>query len=106
MKKKTSVVLIVLLVLMMAITIGMAILFTQFHIESVKVVGNVHYTEEEIKALVLGEDVLDNSLLLDIRNQLKPIENVPFIETIADSMGITNTAERIEDFKQKLSELG
>ena len=43
--------------------------------------------------------------MLEIGRPFTLEQALPFIETIADSMGITNTAERIEDFKQKLSEL-
>ncbi len=43
--------------------------------------------------------------MLDIGRPFTLEQALPFIETIADSMGITNTAERIEEFKQKLAEL-
>lgn len=43
--------------------------------------------------------------MLDIGRPFTLEQALPFIETIADSMGITNTQERIEDFKQKLAEL-
>ena len=43
--------------------------------------------------------------MLDIGRPFTLEQALPFIETIADSMGITNTAERIEDFKVKLANL-
>lgn len=43
--------------------------------------------------------------MLDIGRPFTLEQALPFIETIADSMGITNTAERIEDFKVKLAAL-
>ena len=43
--------------------------------------------------------------MLDIGRPFTLEQALPFIETIADSMGITNTAERIEDFKIKLAQL-
>ncbi len=43
--------------------------------------------------------------MLDIGRPFTLEQALPFIETIADSMGITNTAERIEDFKVKLAQL-
>ena len=43
--------------------------------------------------------------MLDIGRPFTLEQALPFIETIADSMGITNPAERIEDFKVKLAQL-
>ncbi len=43
--------------------------------------------------------------MLDIGRPFTLEQALPFIETIADSMGITNTAERIEDFKKQLESL-
>lgn len=43
--------------------------------------------------------------MLEIGRPFTLEQALPFIETIADSMGITNTQERIEDFKVKLAEL-
>lgn len=43
--------------------------------------------------------------MLEIGRPFTLEQALPFIETIADSMGITNTAERIADFKQKLESL-
>ena len=43
--------------------------------------------------------------MLEIGRPFTLEQALPFIETIADSMGITNTAERIEDFKVKLANL-
>ncbi len=43
--------------------------------------------------------------MLEIGRPFTLEQALPFIETIADSMGITNTAERIEDFKEKLAQL-
>ena len=43
--------------------------------------------------------------MLDIGRPFTLEQALPFIETIADSMGITNTAERIADFKEKLAAL-
>ena len=43
--------------------------------------------------------------MLDIGRPFTLEQALPFIETIADSMGITDTAERIADFKVKLANL-
>ena len=43
--------------------------------------------------------------MLEIGRPFTLEQALPFIETIADSMGITNVAERVEDFKVKLANL-
>ena len=43
--------------------------------------------------------------MLEIGRPFTLEQALPFIETIADSMGITNVAERVEDFRTKLEEL-
>ena len=43
--------------------------------------------------------------MLEIGRPFTLEQAMPFIETIADSMGITNVAERVEDFKVKLAAL-
>lgn len=43
--------------------------------------------------------------MLEIGRPFTLEQALPFIETIADSMGITNVAERVEDFKVKLAAL-
>ena len=43
--------------------------------------------------------------MLDIGRPFTLEQALPFIETIADSMGITDVAERVEDFKVKLAAL-
>jgi hypothetical protein len=43
--------------------------------------------------------------MLEIGRPFTLEQALPFIETIADSMGITNVAERVEDFKEKLAAL-
>lgn len=43
--------------------------------------------------------------MLDVGRPFTIEQALPFIEAIADSMGITNVAERIDDFKAKLEAL-
>lgn len=53
-----------------------------YHVTNVSVEGNIHYTEEEIKELVLHGNYLDNSLLLAIKYRDKSIDDVPFVEAM------------------------
>lgn len=55
------------------------ILFTCFHIREIEVVGNEHYTEEQIKDFVLENGYVDNTILLMLKNKIKPPSDIPFI---------------------------
>ena len=82
MKKKLITALIVLLVILVLLAgVGVYIL-TQFRIDTIQVTGNVHYTDEEMKQIVLDNDYIDNSLLLYWRRKAEPIEEIPFIEKL------------------------
>ncbi|MCR5654998.1 MAG: FtsQ-type POTRA domain-containing protein [Lachnospiraceae bacterium] len=62
------------------LVIAVVIVLSGFHVDEVEVNGNHHYTEQEIKDMVLKGNVLDNSLLLNVKYANKSIENIPFIE--------------------------
>ncbi len=62
-----------------AVVVLIIILFTCFHIDTIEVTGNKHYTKEQIKDFVLSEGYIDNTILLMLKNKLHPIENIPFI---------------------------
>lgn len=55
------------------------LLFTCFHIREIEVVGNEHYTEEQIRNFVLENGYVDNSILLMLKNKIKPPSDIPFI---------------------------
>ena len=64
------------------VVIGIIILFTGFHIDSIEVTGNKHYTEEQIKKYVLSEGYIDNTILLMLKNKIRPVGDIPFIAKI------------------------
>ena len=49
----------------------------------VSVEGNVHYTSEEIEAMVLTDRLSYNSLYLSLKYRNKEIRDIPFIETMS-----------------------
>lgn len=53
-----------------------------YTITTVYVDGNIHYTNEEIMAMVMDGKYGNNSLFLSLKYQNKGIENIPFIETM------------------------
>lgn len=54
----------------------------KYTIKTVYVQGNVHYTEEEIKALVMDGMFGDNSLYLSLKYRDKGIKGIPFIDVL------------------------
>ncbi len=53
-----------------------------YTIQTVYVEGNVHYTEEEIKAIVMKGPLGDNSLYLSLKYKNKGIEGIPFVDVV------------------------
>ena len=58
---------------------GMAFILAGYRVTHVEVVGNSHYTEQEITDMVLKGNVFDNSLLLNIKYRNKSIEDILFV---------------------------
>ena len=82
---KKKVILIILLVL---VVIGAAVsgagyyIMKTYTVNTVYVEGNVHYTEEEIKAIVMDGPFGNNSLYLSMKYRNKGVENVPFVDVM------------------------
>lgn len=53
-----------------------------YTVETVYVEGNVHYTEEEIKDIVMNGILGNNSLYLSLKYRSRGIEGVPFVDTM------------------------
>lgn len=81
---------------------GGVLVATQFKIETIQVTGNVHYTEEEIIQLVVGEGYGQNTLLLYLKNKLQPMEPIPFVEKI-DVEYISNHVITITVYEKALA---
>lgn len=54
-----------------------------FRVQNISVEGNVHYTSEEIEAMVLTDRLSYNSLYLSLKYRNKEIRDIPFIETMS-----------------------
>lgn len=89
----------IILVLLLA---GGIVIATQFHIETIQVTGNIHYTEEEIIERVAGGDFVNNSLLLYLRYKLKPAEEIPFVQKV-DVEYISNHVITITVYEKALA---
>ena len=81
---------------------GMTLILTGYRVTNVEVVGNSHYTEQEIKDMVLRGNIFDNSLLLNIKYRNKSIEDIPFVEKM-DVEVKSNDTIRIMVYEKKLA---
>ncbi|MBQ9142397.1 MAG: FtsQ-type POTRA domain-containing protein, partial [Lachnospiraceae bacterium] len=80
-KKRWGVVLIIL-VLVAALLGAFYYFISTYSITTVYVEGNVHYTEEEIKEIVLDGPLANNSLYLSTKYSNKGVENIPFVDVM------------------------
>ncbi len=84
MYKKKRVATVLLFLLLMAGIIGAVVYYirTTYTIKTVYVEGNDHYTEEEIKSIVMGGFLGDNSLYLSMKYKNKGVEGIPFVDVM------------------------
>lgn len=66
-------------IVLLVAAVFLIVLLTCFKINSIEVTGNKHYTKEQIKDFVLAEGYIDNTVLLMLKNKIRPIEDIPFI---------------------------
>lgn len=68
---------------LLALVIGAYVyIMDNYTITTVYVDGNIHYTDEEIMAMVMEGKYGNNSLFLSLKYRDKGVENIPFIETM------------------------
>ncbi len=53
-----------------------------YTVDTVTIEGNIHYTNEEIQDMVMGDGWGDNSIYLAMKYKNKEITDIPFIETM------------------------
>lgn len=90
-------------VICLAVMLG--ILYFAFYYYTVKTVtveGNVHYSDEEIRDMVLGGKLGNNSIYLSLKYRNRQIEDVPFIETM-DVDIISNDTVKITVFEKTMA---
>lgn len=79
-KRKWPIVLLILFCMAgLVLGAGYYILST-YTIKNVYVEGNIHYTQEEIQAIVMDGPLGNNSLYLSLKYKKKGIENIPFVD--------------------------
>ena len=80
-KRIKFVILAVVLVLAAVLGTGYYVVST-YTVNTVYVEGNVHYTEDEIKAIVMEGPLGNNSLYLSMKYKNKGIEGIPFVDVM------------------------
>ena len=102
-KSKRAVILVsILLVLFFLVTACYLYIENNYKVTIVHVEGNVHYTSEEIKDMVMGGRFGDNSIFLTMKYRDKGIDDVPFVETMDVSIEAKDTI-RITVYEKALA---
>lgn len=92
----------IFLLLFLLVTGSYLYIVNNYKVTTVHVEGNIHYTSEEIKDMVMGGRFGDNSLFLTLKYQDKGIEDVPFVETMDVSIEAKDTI-RITVYEKALA---
>lgn len=82
-RKKKWMVSVLALLAVIAVCLGVVYyLVSTYTIENVYVEGNVHYTNEEIKEIVMEGPLGNNSLYLSFKYRNKGVEDIPFVDVM------------------------
>ena len=90
--KKRALIITLVLVLLAGLTVW---IWVGYEVKEVSVTGNKHYTREQIIDMVMTGPLGHNSLFLFLKYRNRPVEDIPFIETMdvkilsPDSISIT-----------------
>lgn len=93
---------IILLVLALSIYLGIDYLKNHYNVSLAVVEGNVHYTDDEIRKIVMDGKYADNSLYLAYKYKNKEIKDIPFVETINVQI-VSNDTIRINVYEKALA---
>ena len=92
----------ILLVLLFLVTGSYLYIVNNYKVTTVHVEGNIHYTSEEIKDMVMGGRFGDNSIFLTMKYRDKGVDDVPFVETMDVSIEARDTI-RITVYEKALA---
>lgn len=80
-KGKIGVVLVILIIIALLVG-GFYYFISTRSVKNVYVEGNVHYTQEEIKDMVMKGPLGNNSFYLSLKYRDKGVENIPFVDVM------------------------
>ncbi len=75
----------VLLTILILIALILGVVYyivSTYSVKTVHVEGNLHYTQEEIKQIVMDGPLGNNSLYLSIKYRDEGVENIPFVDAM------------------------
>lgn len=91
-----------LLALFLAVCGGLYYVWYYYHVTTIYVEGNIHYTNDEIIEMVMERPLEHNSLYLSLRYRDKSIEDIPFIQKM-DVQVVSPNAIRIVVYEKALA---
>ena len=68
------------MVILIIICVGIVVVRENFRVTQIDVLGNKHYSVDEIKDIVLDGPYGNNSIYLYLKYNKKSIDDIPFIE--------------------------
>lgn len=81
-RNKRIIFFVVIIGLVMGLAATAVYLNGKYTIQNIYVDGNVHYTADEIKELVLGDALSGNSLYLSLKYRMKGMDHIPFVSAV------------------------
>jgi cell division protein FtsQ len=102
MKKNIRIHIIIILAIINIILCAVYYLLIHYEVRTVTVDGNVHYSAEEIKSMIMTGYLGDNSLYLSLKYKNKDIDNIPFVETM-DVVVQSNDSIRIIVYEKAIA---
>lgn len=81
-RKKTGIKILVAATVVLAVVGAVYFVLRTYTVSNVYVEGNIHYTEEEIKEIVMDGPFGDNSIYLSLKYKKKGVEGIPFVDVM------------------------
>ncbi len=100
--KRVTILFIVLFILIVLATATMFVIKSRFHVDTVVVTGNEHYTDQEIVDLVMSGKYGHNSVFLYLKYHNREVESIPFIEQ-TDIELVSPTEVRIQVYEKAVA---
>lgn len=100
--RKIIIIILVLLVLVFGLAATAYYVNEKYTITTVYVDGNVHYSADEIKTMVMGDALSGNSLYLSLKYRMRGMEHIPFISAMDVSILAPDTI-RITVYEKSLA---
>lgn len=89
--KRVTILLVTLLCIFAVLAAVYFYILNNYTITTIHVDGNVHYTDEEIIDMVMGEAFADNSIFLSMKYRNRGVDDIPFVQTMDVSVESKNS---------------